>query len=164
MSQQMLEPIHARFVGALPEGILREYTCKTCGQRFMATTAHAYKKAGKNGVDDMYCSWTCFSPVEEEAYQKYKRQLLERGAPNYGPKSEKTRQKERYADAKRHLAKWRARLEEPDFASKSQIEQAVIEEKVEFWKREVVIREKAYEEAKGNAGACSVRGVAGGNT
>lgn len=151
MSQQMLEPIHARFVGALPEGILREYTCKACGRRFMATTAHDYKQKGKNGVDIMYCTWPCFSPVEAAAHEKYKRQMLEHGAPNYGPKSDKTRQKERHADAKRHLAKWRARLEAPDFASKSQIEQAVIAEKVEFWKREVVIREKAYEEAKVDA-------------
>lgn len=152
MSQQMLEPIHARFVGALPEGILREYTCKACGRRFMATTAHAYKQKGKNGVDIMYCTWPCFSPVEAAAHEKYKRQMLEHSAPNYGrKKKEAWRQKERLVDARKRLTKWRARLEAPDFASKSQIEQDVIAEKVEFWEKEVVIREKAYEEAKGNA-------------
>ena len=75
--------------------------------------------------------------------------MLEHSAPNYGrKKKEAWRQKERLVDARKRLTKWRARLEDPDFASKSQIEQDVIAEKVEFWKREVVTREKAYEEAK----------------
>jgi len=108
----MIAPVKPYTRSGKPECLgLFGYECATCGKHFEATTQHRYKivqEKNHKRITQMFCSYSCFRPVERDIAEKYKNQTI--GAYVRGWSRDKTpleRARERVETCKAKLAKFR---------------------------------------------------------